>query len=446
MNEHSTQDIPAMLTRIHQIKMTDLKDIVSDESLSNSLNSRLPYSVCGVAHSLGGASILMYVVTHRLEEKPHYLSRLVLLSPAGFHEEAPLFCWIMKYAFPIIAPIVQPILPGLYIPTRFFRGLFNKLARDFQNYPAVGGLMQTLVSSVVGGDASNWVGVLGLSHYNMNDMPGLSFIVAQHLAQMMRKNRFTMFDFGSAQANIAAYGTCEPLDIGAHYKVIDIPVDLVAGRKDMVLPRSMVKRHYQTLKEAGCKASYDEFDYAHLDFTFSHKEELQDYVMSSLLLDTPPRRNSEQLPRSNKMQSLSKSNPPLTRKSFKKPRIVVDSDETLEEPTDSRTKRSRGHVKPESSPSNMQTQLENVVLDNKNNSDVYLGLSTVTAGSVATPSHEESIQEPQPVVPESFDDSSFFAFPSKEVVSIMSRRVSRGGVRSTGVVKQGFDASGSAET
>jgi len=211
----------------------------------------------------------------------------------------------------------------------------------------VGGLVQTLVSSVVGGDASNWVGVLGMSHYNMNDMPGLSFIVAEHLAQMMRKNRFTMFDFGSTQANIAAYGTWEPLDIAAHYSVIDIPVDLVAGRKDMVVPRSMVKRHYRMLKEAGCKASYDEFDYAHLDFTFSHKEELQDYVMSRLLLVTPPRRNSAaQLQPINNMRSLRNSNSPLTRKSIKKPRIVVvDSDEALQgEPTDSRTKRSRGHV------------------------------------------------------------------------------------------------------
>jgi len=89
----------------------------------------------------------------------------------------------------------------------------------------------------------------------------------------------------------------------------------------------------------------------------------------------------------------------------------------------------------------LQTQLDSVSLHNKNNSDVYLGLSTVTAGSVATPSHEESIQEPQ-----SFDYSSSFAFPSKEVVSIMSRRVSRGGFHSTDVVKQGFDANGSAET
>lgn len=67
-------------------------------------------------------------------------------------------------------------------------------------------------------------------------------------------------------------------------------------------------------------------------------------------------------------------------------------------------------------------------------------LSSVTAGSVAAQSHEESPREAQPFVPESFDDSSLFAFPSKEVVSIMSRRVCRGGFRSTEVTRvSGFD-------
>ena len=424
---------------------------MDDVSLSNPVNAngeRLPYSLCGVAHSLGGASMIMHVVTRRLEEKPHYLSRIILLSPAGFHEDAPPFCWVMKYLLPVIAPIVGPLVPGWYIPTRFFRGVFNKLARDFQTYPAVGGLVQTLLSSVVGGDSSNWVGALGMSHYNMNDMPGLSFIVGQHLAQMMRKKRFTMFDFGSAEANISAYGTRKPLDIGANYSVIDIPVDVVAGRKDKLIPRSMVRRHYQTLKEAGCKASYDEFEYAHLDFTFSHKEELQTYVMSRLLLVTPPRLKSDDLRESpsNKMRSLSKMS--VGKKSFKKPRIFVEEGGPLRQDSGASSSGPRSgsgswtgnadmveEMAPYELKSASQSELERVIHHDRE------ALSSVTAGSVATQSHEESIQEPQPFVPESFDDSSLFAFPSNEVVSIMSRRISRGGLRTTDVTRvSGFDA------
>jgi pimeloyl-ACP methyl ester carboxylesterase len=469
VNEHGTQDIPAMLSKIHEIKTSDLKDIKDDVSMSNPVNShgeRLPYSLCGVAHSLGGASILMYVVTQRLEDKPHYLSRLVLLSPAGFHEEAPLICWVLKHAIPMLAPILGPLIPGLYIPTRFLRGLFNKLARDFQNYPAVGGLVQTVLSYLVGGDSSNWVGAIGMSHYNMNDMPGISFLVAQHLAQMMHFKRFTMFDFGSGQANFEVYGTQKPLDIGAHYGVIDIPVDFVAGLKDKLIPRSMVRKHYEMLKGAGCKASYDEFEYAHLDFTFSHREELQAYVMSRLLLVKPPELKSgvphqrKTVGKAKSMKRLTSSLPP--KKSFKKPTIIVDNhdevvedkevvSEVLGDPNQNSSQNGDSSLKPfpdsEDNPpfamaSTVQAEIESV--HEHNHQDI---LSTVTAGSVATDSHEEScLSDEQPFEPQSFDDSSLFAFPSKELVSIMSRRVSRGGLlRGTSIseynIERGFDTS-----
>ena len=465
VNEHGTQDIPAMLSKIHEIKTSDLKDIKDDVSMSNPINShgeRLPYSLCGVAHSLGGASILMYVVTQRLEDKPHYLSRLVLLSPAGFHEEAPLICWVLKHAIPMLAPILGPLIPGLYIPTRFLRGLFNKLARDFQNYPAVGGLVQTVLSYLVGGDSSNWVGAIGMSHYNMNDMPGISFLVAQHLAQMMHFKRFTMFDFGSGQANVEVYGTQNPLDIGAHYGLIDIPVDFVAGLKDKLIPRSMVRKHYELLKHAGCKASYDEFEYAHLDFTFSHREELQAYVMSRLLLVKPPELKSgvpqqRTVGKAKSMRKLTSSLPP-TKKSFKKPTIIVDNQDEVEDkevvserlgnPNQNSSQNGDYSLKafpdleedypPFAMASTVQAEIESV---HEHNQDI---LSTVTAGSVATDSHEEScVSDEQPFEPQSFDDSSLFAVPSKELVSIMSRRVSRGGGKSISEynIERGFDTS-----
>ncbi|WJX54285.1 hypothetical protein P8452_40189 [Trifolium repens] len=118
----------------------------------------------------------------------------------------------------------------------------------------------------------------------MNDMPGVSFYVGLHLAQIKRTRRFRMFDYGSASANMKVYGSPEPLDIGEHYWLIDIPIDLVAGQKDKVIRPSMVKRHYKLMKEVGVDVSFNEFEYAHLDFTFSHHEELLSYVMSRLLL------------------------------------------------------------------------------------------------------------------------------------------------------------------
>ncbi|GER38628.1 lipase family protein [Striga asiatica] len=281
INEHGTEDFPAMIDKIHEIKTSELGP--SHPNLGPQ-----PYKLCTIAHSLGGAAALIYVVTQRILERPHRLSRLILLSPAGFHHDSgPVFA-LAERLFLLFAPLVGPFVPAFYIPTRFFRMLLNKLARDFHNLPAVGGLVQTLMGYVVGGDSSNWVGVLGLPHYNMNDMPGVSFQVALHLAQMKRAGRFLMFDYGGPGPNLEVYGEPGPLDVGEYYGFVDVPVDLVAGRKDRVIRPSMVRRHYRVMEEAHVEVSYREFEYAHLDFTFSHREELLAYVMSRLMLVVGP--------------------------------------------------------------------------------------------------------------------------------------------------------------
>lgn len=97
-----------------------------------------------------------------------------------------------------------------------------------------------------------------------------------------------MFDYGSAGANADVYGSPEPLDVGEYFEFIDIPVDLVAGQRDKVIRPSNVRKHYKLMKESGVDVSYKEFEYAHLDFTFSHREELLAYVMSRFLLLEPP--------------------------------------------------------------------------------------------------------------------------------------------------------------
>ncbi|PKI70382.1 hypothetical protein CRG98_009262 [Punica granatum] len=247
----------------------------------------------------------MYVITRRIEEKPHRLSRLILLSPAGFHDDSNLTFIAAENFFMLFTPLLSPLIPAFYIPTRFFRMLLNKLARDFHDYPALGGLVQTIMSYLIGGDSSNWVGVMGLPHYNMNDMPGLSFRVAHHLAQMKRARKFRMYDYGSPYLNMEIYGDLKPLDLGEYFSFIDVPVDLVAGRKDEVIKPTMVRKHYKLMKASAVDVSYREFEYAHLDFTFSHREELLDYVMSRLRLIEPiPKQQISQKSRSKRRRSV----------------------------------------------------------------------------------------------------------------------------------------------
>lgn len=52
--------------------------------------SKEPYRLRVVGHSLGGAALLIYLVTSRLQKRPHRIYRLILLTPAGFLQKAPL--------------------------------------------------------------------------------------------------------------------------------------------------------------------------------------------------------------------------------------------------------------------------------------------------------------------------------------------------------------------
>ncbi|KAJ3695676.1 hypothetical protein LUZ60_001053 [Juncus effusus] len=309
INEHGTQDVPAIIEKIHEIKTSELRknrdpnsDSQENRDLNSDSDSSQPYKLSAICHSLGGAVMLMYIITQRISNSPHRLSRVILLSPAGFHEDLPLVFTIVEKFVVLLGPILAPLFPGLYIPTQFFRMLLNKLARDFHNYPALGGLVQTLMGYAVGGDSSNWVGVLGLPHYNMYDMPGVSFHVALHLAQIKRDKKFRMYDYGNPSLNIEAYGSPEPLDLGENYNLIDLPIDLVAGQKDRVIPPSMVRKHYKLMKKGGVEVSYNEFEYAHLDFTFSHREELLSYVMKRLEIGNGEVRESVRVRKGRKNQ------------------------------------------------------------------------------------------------------------------------------------------------
>jgi alpha-beta hydrolase superfamily lysophospholipase len=59
------------------------------EELRAEIISKLKITYIG--HSMGGMTLSVYVIKRRLANLPHHLNRAALLSPAGFHENAPLF-------------------------------------------------------------------------------------------------------------------------------------------------------------------------------------------------------------------------------------------------------------------------------------------------------------------------------------------------------------------
>jgi len=194
---HGTQDIPAMTEKMHEIKTSELKK--NCQCTPEEEECDQPYKIYVVCHNLRGTMMLMYIITRRNAEKPYRLSRMIVLSPAGFHEGSTLLFTMAECLILLDWSYSAPILPRLYIPTRFLRMLLNKFARDFQNYPALGGLVQTLMSYVGKGESSNWIGVLAfLRCLTITCMTCLESIhVALHIPQIKRAKKVIMYNYGS---------------------------------------------------------------------------------------------------------------------------------------------------------------------------------------------------------------------------------------------------------
>ena len=87
---------------------------------------------------------------------------------------------------------------------------------------------------------------------HVTHMPPPSSSAVLHVVQMARAKRFQMFDYGSPRANMAAYGSARPPDLAAMYgHLAGIPVDLVAGLKDGIIPPENIRIHHARMCDAG---------------------------------------------------------------------------------------------------------------------------------------------------------------------------------------------------
>ncbi|KAG2433660.1 hypothetical protein HXX76_008031 [Chlamydomonas incerta] len=246
-----------------------------------------PYKLRCVAHSLGGMSVLIHLVNRLREGRPHHVSRLVLLTPAGFHKYFPKAAKPIAWVLPLLARLMRLVLGRsfcfpLYIPTPLGRALTFKLLLSASRIPGLGELMRLGFKAMLDGDISQWDRALQMPHYNEEDMPAISLDQVLHLIQLSSIDCFRLYDYGSSAANRAHYGVSQPPDVSAEYWRLDMPVHLVAGRRDGIIPPANIRRHLDAMRAQGVPVSYREFDFGHLDFTFGVKEELRIYLMKLL--------------------------------------------------------------------------------------------------------------------------------------------------------------------
>ncbi|KFM23313.1 Lysosomal acid lipase/cholesteryl ester hydrolase [Auxenochlorella protothecoides] len=247
----------------------------------------LPYNLQGVGHSLGAACLLMYVTVCRMQGRPHRLRRLVLMSPAGFHSHVPRTIAACKWLMPWAARLMDLVLPGrglgLRLPSPFLRYVTFKLTLDLSELPALQSLVRRSMQALMSGDGSEWDLAMQMPHYNSTSMPAVSLHTGAHFGQWARDPAFRLFDHGSAAANRAVYAAPRPPSIAHNYRLLDVPVDLVAGTSDRVVGVEDVKMHARWLARSGQPIHLREFDVGHMDLTFAVKPELRDHVLRRLL-------------------------------------------------------------------------------------------------------------------------------------------------------------------
>eukprot|EP01025_Chloroclados_australasicus_P043374 TRINITY_DN46324_c0_g1_i1.p5 TRINITY_DN46324_c0_g1~~TRINITY_DN46324_c0_g1_i1.p5 ORF type:complete len:133 (+),score=15.94 TRINITY_DN46324_c0_g1_i1:148-546(+) len=124
-----------------------------------------------------------------------------------------------------------------------------------------------MIRTALSGDTSDWDRALQMPHYGATAMPTVSL---KQLCQLV------------SWAKSGRMHTKDTYDILSQYNLLDIPVDLVAGRQDGIISSSNIRHHFEKMDAQGVAVTYKEFDYGHLDFTFAVKEELRDYVLDRL--------------------------------------------------------------------------------------------------------------------------------------------------------------------
>ncbi|KAM9986075.1 hypothetical protein ACTFIZ_004332 [Dictyostelium cf. discoideum] len=237
-------------------------------------------NICAIAHSMGAAVLLMYIVRCRMLNKPHYISKAIVLSPAGYHKKAPKIV-------DILAPLIN-IWLYLYpihvfrFPNESIKVIIAKIYHDaMSNLPTKNLLVYLVSRYLLGGDTRNHP-LTTIHNLAYNTFNGTSVLIYRHFWQIRRSKKFEAYDYGPKK-NLEFYGTNEPLNFLDHYNLIDIPIHFVMGLKDNLIDPVNIIKHYVTLKRyhpelAFLKASKN----GHIEFTLGLDDQIRSYCLNVL--------------------------------------------------------------------------------------------------------------------------------------------------------------------
>jgi len=233
--------------------------------------------ITAVAHSMGAASTLLYMVNKLRKKESHHLSRIVLMSPAGYHRRIPRLC---KLTGPILYHTLANWTYTLSIPSARARNLGTRIFTDAVSLPAMRDVIYSFGEMFLGGDFKETLH----SHINVvtdNMIAGTSSQVFKQFWTCYLKGKFLSYDYGSV-GNQRAYGSDQPLDYFSLYHLIDVPCHFIAGLNDNLIPAKDALKHYKVLHRfhpelATCMPFAGK---GHIDFTYGLDREISHQIFS----------------------------------------------------------------------------------------------------------------------------------------------------------------------
>eukprot|EP00002_Diphylleia_rotans_P016037 TRINITY_DN3115_c0_g1_i6.p1 TRINITY_DN3115_c0_g1~~TRINITY_DN3115_c0_g1_i6.p1 ORF type:complete len:497 (-),score=72.75 TRINITY_DN3115_c0_g1_i6:193-1683(-) len=265
VNEFGLVDIPTFVNEIRSRKAKELPN-----------ESATDLHITAVCHSLGAAALMFYLTSRCYNKQKHYISRAILLSPAGCHNLVP---FSLKVILSFLQYVTCPLVYAYKLPKGALKELFSKILQDLKNMPATLDLISFFTTMFFGGDAKK--SIVRTIDFRRYSLFGASRDVILHGIQCWRSGKFRLFDYGRAK-NILVYGSPEPTDILSRYKIVDIPIYFLAGGMDNIIPVPNILRQYNALWEHRPDLAHLRVfpDLNHIDFTLSPDDVLLEYVTS----------------------------------------------------------------------------------------------------------------------------------------------------------------------
>ena len=279
-------DIKAFMQTIFRTKFKEFQQFypqecegLSQEEIEQLVRKKIKITYIG--HSLGGMLLPMYLVLAGRNQEDHYLTKAILLSPAGTHFHAN---WFIK-AFGLVCCNFMPwFTDGVGMPEIVMKiGL--KLIQDLKTLPASNDFITYLMSQGIGGPAYGKTTYLLKSSKLMKSLLkfGWSNKMAAHMYKVYLDQKFTSFDNGPEEnQKILGQPTC--LDYLSEFNKIDIPLHYFVSTDDHLCRPDDVMVQYLALRKANPSLAFVRVfeGYNHIDITYLNHHEMMKIVIQTL--------------------------------------------------------------------------------------------------------------------------------------------------------------------